>query len=300
MANVRPPMFTVAQAQDVLRRRGAPMDANALLAELVHIVGDAHDPKKMRQRVHQLVHDGYIKASPDPNNPVLRVYTLPDVSPTVRRQYTFKATKQVSPAPVPIPTPAPENPLPKEVLATGLQFVPIPTPTIDLKGTVSAIADAVAEAIGSVLRARIEAVVQDQLQQALDSLPAQIAQVMVEPKGTVRNDPSQARVREPKAPKGPEKTRITIVGLLAGQAQMIANEYKGKLHLEFVEQAHTSGQRLKGLCHASEAVITMTGFISHSTEDLIKSRNGNLIRVAGGMSSLRTELNRFVTEGESA
>lgn len=66
------------------------------------------------------------------------------------------------------------------------------------------------------------------------------------------------------------------------------------------EQAHATGQRLKGLCRSSEAVITMAGFISHSTENLIKSRNGNLIRVAGGMSSLRTELNRFVTEGESA
>lgn len=288
MANARPPMFPVSLVHDILRRRGAT-DACTLVAEInAANTGPAFDDKKVRQRIHVLVHSGKIRAGLDPTNPMLRVYSLPETQP-VRHKRVAQ-----TPQPVAIVTPPVAQDAPEPELDTA------PAPVIDLKGTVSAIADAVAKAIGSVLRARIEAVVQDQLQQALDSLPTQIAQVMVGPKGTVRNDPSQARVREPTAPKGPEKTRVTIVGLLAGQAQMIVKEYSDRLHLEFVEQAHTSGQRLKGLCHASEAVITMTGFISHATEDLIKSRGGNLVRVSGGMTSLRAELDKYVTEGGAA
>ncbi len=48
------------------------------------------------------------------------------------------------------------------------------------------------------------------------------------------------------------------------------------------------------------AVMVMVGFVSHATEDLIKSRGGNLVRVSGGMSSLRAELDKYVTEGGAA
>lgn len=271
MANRPPPLFALSTVQEILRSYDKPITMGVIERELNLRHVEKLDSHKLKQRIHVLVHSGKIKAEPDSLDSRVRWYSLPDVTP---------------PAPVKVEAaePAPmEPPAPAEIV-----------PVIDLKGTVNAIADAVAAAIGDVLRTRIEAVVHDQLQQALDSLPTQITQVIADPKGTVRTlNPGPVQ-----APKAPGKTRITIVGLLAGQAQMIYNEYGTKLALEFVEQTHATGQRLKSLCASSKAVLTMTGFISHSTEDLIKSRGGNLIRVTGGMSSLRSALDTFVTEGE--
>lgn len=271
MADRPPPLFALSTVQEILRSYDKPITMGVIERELNLRHVEKLDSHKLKQRIHVLVHSGKIKAEPDSLDSRVRWYSLPDVTPPA-----LVKVEAAEPAPM-------EPPAPAEIV-----------PVIDLKGTVNAIADAVAAAIGDVLRTRIEAVVHDQLQQALDSLPTQITQVIADPKGTVRTlNPAPAQV-----PKAPGKTRITIVGLLAGQAQMIYNEYGTKLALEFVEQTHATGQRLKSLCVSSKAVLTMTGFVSHATEDLIKSRGGNLIRVTGGMSSLRSALDTFVTEGE--
>jgi len=265
MADRPPPLFALSTVQEILRSYDKPITMGVIERELNLRHVEKLDSHKLKQRIHVLVHSGKIKAEP---------YSLPDVTPPA-----LVKVEAAEPAPM-------EPPAPAEIV-----------PVIDLKGTVNAIADAVAAAIGDVLRTRIEAVVHDQLQQALDSLPTQITQVIADPKGTVRTL-NPGPVQAPRAPRAPGKTRITIVGLLAGQAQMIYNEYGTKLALDFVEQTHATGQRLKSLCVSSKAVLTMTGFVSHATEDLIKSRGGNLIRVPGGMSSLRSALDTFVTEGE--
>lgn len=274
MAKAKPPIVPLETVLDVLRANPTPLSIGSLCNELNRRnTGEPYDKHKLHQRIHSLVFYGKIKAERDTIDQRTRWYSVPDTGA------------------VPVKTDA----LPAEKVPPAA-----PTPTIDLKWTVNAIADAVAGAIGAVLRSRIEAVVQDQLQQALESLPAQVAQVMAEPQGTVRNGPSQAAARQAPAQRSLSKNRVTIVGLLAGQAAMIANEYRNRIVLDFIEHNHTSGQRLKSLCGTSHAVMTMSGFISHSTEDLIKSRGGNLVRVSGGMSSLRAELDKYVTEGEAA
>jgi hypothetical protein len=186
MANRPPPLFALSTVQEILRSYDKPITMGVIERELNLRHVEKLDSHKLKQRIHVLVHSGKIKAEPDSLDSRVRWYSLPDVTP---------------PAPVKVEAaePAPmEPPAPAEIV-----------PVIDLKGTVNAIADAVAAAIGDVLRTRIEAVVHDQLQQALDSLPAQITQVIAEPKGTVRTlNPGPVQ-----APKAPGKTRITIVGL---------------------------------------------------------------------------------------
>ena len=287
MAKAKPPIVPLETVLDVLRANPTPLSIDSLCNELNRRnTGEPYDKHKLRQRIHSLVFYGRIKAERDTIDQRTRWYSLPDTATAKPAQVKKAAPAKPKPAPV-----------------IDLKPTPVsvePAPVIDLKGTVNAIADAVALAIGDVLRTRIEAVVQEQLQQALDSLPAQITQVMAEPKGTVRNGPSQAAARQAPAQRSLSKNRVTIVGLLAGQAAMIANEYRNRIVLDFIEHNHTSGQRLKSLCGTSHAVMTMTGFVSHATEDLIKSRGGNLVRVSGGMSSLRAELDKYVTEGGAA
>ena len=289
MAKAKPPIVPLEEVLDILRGSPTPLSLSSLCNELNRRnTGEPYDKHKLHQRIHSLVFYGKIKAERDTIDQRTRWYSVPDTGAVPVKAKPVPVKKA---APVPVKTDAP----PAEKVPPAA-----PTPTIDLKWTVNAIADAVAGAIGAVLRTRIEAVVQEQLQQALDSLPAQVAQVMAEPKGTVRNDPSQAVARQAPAQRPLSKNRVTVVGLLAGQAAMIANEYRNRIVLDFIEHNHTGGMRLKSLCGTSHAVMTMSGFISHSTEDLIKSRGGNLVRVSGGMSSLRAELDKYVTEGETA
>jgi hypothetical protein len=155
MANRPPPLFALSTVQEILRSYDKPITMGVIERELNLRHVEKLDSHKLKQRIHVLVHSGKIKAEPDSLDSRVRWYSLPDVTP---------------PAPVKVEAaePAPmEPPAPAEIV-----------PVIDLKGTVNAIADAVAAAIGDVLRTRIEAVVHDQLQQALDSLPAQITQIM--------------------------------------------------------------------------------------------------------------------------
>lgn len=97
-------------------------------------------------------------------------------------------------------------------------------------------------------------------------------------------------VRQPKPAKPAHRPAVTVVGLLPGQASMIKDEFGSEFNLHFVTSAKNEATRLHGLCKTSDAVLTMTGFISHSLEKIIKSSGVRLVRVSGGMSSLRDEL----------
>lgn len=175
--------------------------------------------------------------------------------------------------------------------------VPIPpvAPTVDLSHAVDTIAQAVATALEAAIKDRIADVVRTQLQQALDALPAQVI-AMTGGKAEKLSAPAPAPAPAPTPAPRVRKPRVTVVGLLPGQVEMISREYAGQLEMHFVDSEHTSTRRLEGLCRTSQHVLTMTGFISHSTEALIKSSGGQLQRVNGGMTSLRGALHEIVEE----
>ena len=106
-------------------------------------------------------------------------------------------------------------------------------------------------------------------------------------------------VRQTKLEKPARRPAVTVVGLLPGQASMIKDEFGTEFSLHFVTSAKNEASRLHGLCKTSDAVLTMTGFISHSLEKIIKSSGVRLVRVNGGMSSLRDELTTlYIQAGE--
>lgn len=151
--------------------------------------------------------------------------------------------------PEPISTPAPiPQPQPQPQ-----------APALDLTALIDTMTTALAEQFAASLATKLTAVIKTQLAAA----PA----------------PAQSPC--------PSKPRITIVGLLPGQASLIDREFNDAVDLHFVTSEQSTSQKLKGLCRTSAAVLAMTGFISHTTEDVIKANGGNLIRVSGGMTSLR-------------
>lgn len=83
---------------------------------------------------------------------------------------------------------------------------------------------------------------------------------------------------------------LVVVGLLPAQADMIKREYKGAFEFAFFGNDHL-GRMTNVLPHA-DAVVMMTDFISHSHCELFDGL-AKVIRVPGGMSSLRKALHGF-------
>jgi hypothetical protein len=129
---------------------------------------------------------------------------------------------------------------------------------------------------------------------ATDDVSSLLAKVLA----TSRDDDDQPPADHLSSRVAGQVTRlpiITLVGLLPGQAKMIANEYGQRLHLRFVGNEHQQTKRLEQLCQTSYAVIVMTGFVSHSTFDTAKAASKNLCAVKGGMSSVRMHLDAILT-----
>ena len=84
------------------------------------------------------------------------------------------------------------------------------------------------------------------------------------------------------------KAKVVIVGLLPAQAGMIQQEFHECFDITFCEADHV-GSRLRGLLGHVEHVVSMTKFVSHDTQELIKLHHGtiNYHRIHGGMSQLR-------------
>lgn len=97
----------------------------------------------------------------------------------------------------------------------------------------------------------------------------------------------------PPIPPAPPKPRITIVGLLANQQQMILSEYNEVFDLKMFHTDDAQGSSFRAAAENSAAVFTMVSFINHTVENVIKSMKGKVIRVTGGMTSLRDKLNDY-------
>lgn len=97
----------------------------------------------------------------------------------------------------------------------------------------------------------------------------------------------------PPIPPAPPKPRVTIVGLLANQQQMILSEYGEVFDLKMFHTDDAQGSSFRAAAENSAAVFTMVSFINHAVENVIKSMKGKVIRVAGGMTSLRDKLNDY-------
>ena len=90
------------------------------------------------------------------------------------------------------------------------------------------------------------------------------------------------------------KLSVLIVGLLPQQAGMIQTEFGENLNLKFWKDG-SLGQ-LKKTAQASDFVLLFTSKISHDATNVVASVNNNVIRVAGGMTTLREKLTEIFCE----
>ena len=225
----------------------------------------------IRTTIHQLVYKKEIVSAPNTDSGAhrsTRVYSMAKRTPVkVVAEQLIQAPVQSQEIVQPVQSQEIVQPVQAQLVVD-----------FNLSELVDSIAVSISNALSPVLKVRLAAVVESEIKSVMGAIPDQLAT-------------SVAIAKE--QPKVYKKPQIVIVGLLPNQVQMIHNEFKNELALEFVAADHALGHRMKSLCVSSEAILIMTGFISHSVEDIIKSRNGNLIRVSGGMSTLRTELTRI-------
>lgn len=85
--------------------------------------------------------------------------------------------------------------------------------------------------------------------------------------------------------------KITIVGLLAQQANTIKKLYGDDLDLRFIE-VDTSTSKIRATAETSDQVVLMTKFIPHEVQTAL--RKHDLVYCNGGVSSLKLQLDAML------
>lgn len=108
--------------------------------------------------------------------------------------------------------------------------------------------------------------------------------------------PRAAQVKhnpEPPSEDKLAKRRIGIVGLLASQEQIVRKEFDDAFDLRFFTSDQAKGKSFQAAAGNCERVLVMTAFINHRVEHSIAAAKGTLVRVAGGVTSVRDELHKI-------
>lgn len=197
--------------------------------------------------------------------------------------------QETPPAPMLAPmqaTPAPASSTPAPIASTD----PLPS----LQRAIDSLVDVlVGEAVARLrvsLSKTLYAAVDDEIANALGYAKQQSTQT------------AQTTITTSEAPNTSGKKRlprVTVVGLLPGQARMIEGEFSRSLDLHFVSSDESNSARILSLASTSTRMLAMTNFISHQHEDAIKRGGGNLERISGGMSTLRAALMRAASAAEA-
>lgn len=245
---------------------------NSELCALLNRSGVPQKHTTMSTHLNVLRASGRVRAEPIPGSVAKRYYAA-----------------DAAPAAPPIERAA--LPAPQSSAATAEDKLP---ERGSLSGSLASLAHALAGSIAEAFGAELRRALQSKLDEVVTALPAQLA-LPAAPAAPAAETVTDAVVVSP-APQPEAKLTVTIFGLLDAQAAMIDSEFGRDLNLRYVRASDAASQRARGLIRTSDYVVTMTGFISHSTEDLIRSMGAKLIRVSGGMTSLRNELTRLYVE----
>ncbi len=90
-----------------------------------------------------------------------------------------------------------------------------------------------------------------------------------------------------------KKKKILIAGLLHNQFNEIKHEYS-----EYFDLKNASGDcsipKLKSMLTYTDHILVMTNFISHSVDGVISNSGNRYIRITGGMTSLKEEIEKLI------
>lgn len=112
-------------------------------------------------------------------------------------------------------------------------------------------------------------------------------------------EPPPAKQKHDPAPSTSERpalTRVAIIGLLPNQQQLIEKEFRDAFDLRFYASDEAKGRAFENALANCTHVIAMTNFINHGIEAAIRASRSKLIRIAGGMSTLRDRLTALYVE----
>lgn len=98
--------------------------------------------------------------------------------------------------------------------------------------------------------------------------------------------------------EGP-KMKVCIVGLLPSQTTLIEKEFGNDFQLKCFVSEKAKGPSFTAWASNANAVLAMTSFMDHSIEDCIRASRGRLVRLDGGLSTLRQKLSTMKAEGLS-
>jgi hypothetical protein len=86
--------------------------------------------------------------------------------------------------------------------------------------------------------------------------------------------------------------------LLSAQKQVIEKEFSQAFDIRFYEVTDAKGRAFSDAVSRCEAAFLMVSFINHSVESSIKATGTRIIKVPGGMSSLRDKLTELYVTPE--
>lgn len=93
--------------------------------------------------------------------------------------------------------------------------------------------------------------------------------------------------------KKSDKMKICIVGIIPSQEQFIRKEYGDFFDIKCFVSDQAKGASFRACASGCSVVLAMTSFIDHHIEDTIRASKGRLVRLQGGMSTLRSKLNEL-------
>ena len=152
---------------------------------------------------------------------------------------------------------------------------------------VSQLADKLLDQIVAQIKTRLTTELPLRLAEELSNLPSLIEP----PKADVV---VLAPTEKPVTHVSHKLARIGVVGLLAQQQQMIAQEFKDEFYIDFWNDRTGSNRAtLKSLALKCEVIFVHVEHCAHNVTETLKGAGGNVRLVKGGMTSMRDALTAY-------
>ena len=90
--------------------------------------------------------------------------------------------------------------------------------------------------------------------------------------------------------------KVAIVGLIESQAQMILREFSDRFDIRWFDSQSAGNAGFSTRLKDMDAILVVTSFVSHKAEIAARNSGAPCIRVNGGMTSVRDELQRLYAE----
>lgn len=256
----------------------AIVDERGLRARLLDLIvaSPGITPKALRSKARKL------KSTPDRISQ--EVYSLKQQQ-AIHYVGQSLSTRQLFPGPAPSPADAPpvtaaRN---KPQAAATPQALAADNFVHDLRETITTFAHNLANYVVGIVVPEVTAELTVAITKQLN---AAITQQLAQLNAAVPGAPPMA------ARSAAIQKKVLIIGLKPQQAGLIQQDFGQHLDLKFAG-SDESLQHVKHLLDGRDAIIAMTGFISHSHDELAKG-HAQYLRVSGGMTRLRSKLSELI------